>query len=392
MLCGISKTKYILAAVTFIISIFIVIVERDTYGMWLRSLFLIPLSLSTSFMLTPFAHYFALKFGIVDYPAQRKMHREATPLLGGAPVYLGFAFATVSIFWYSVELKGIVYGATLIFIVGLLDDMKGLSSIIRLFSQLIAVGILIYHGILIDAIPDFTHALLIKKLVTILWVIGITNAVNFLDGLDGLCSGYGAIAAFFFGIIALLTKQYFLMFLAFALCGSCLGFLPWNFIKGKSAKIFLGDAGSLFIGFTLSSLAIIGDWAENKVVALSVPILIMFIPIFDTMLTTFMRIKNGQVKSVRQWLDFVGKDHFHHRIFALGIGKQKAVWVLYLLAILLGFSAIIIRTGGTFEAYLALIQAFFILIFFTAFIINLNVMNQDKIENDTLDKPEKSDN
>jgi UDP-GlcNAc:undecaprenyl-phosphate GlcNAc-1-phosphate transferase len=159
------------------------------------------------------------------------------------------------------------------------------------------------------------------------------------------------------------------MFLGFSLAGSCLGFLPWNFRRREPAKIFMGDAGSLFIGFTLASLAIMGDWAGNRAVALAVPVLILFLPIYDTSMTTFFRIRDGKVRSFRQWLDYVGKDHLHHRIYGTGIGRRNAVYVLYMMTIMLGFSAVIIRTGGVLEAYLALVQAALVLVFFTAFII-----------------------
>ncbi|MCD6308256.1 MAG: undecaprenyl/decaprenyl-phosphate alpha-N-acetylglucosaminyl 1-phosphate transferase, partial [Candidatus Latescibacteria bacterium] len=318
---------------------------------------------------------------VVDIPNERKMHKDATPLMGGLAIYIAFGTGVVSTLWYSLELKGVVYAATIIFVLGLLDDIFGLSSVIRLVVQLAAVFVLFYHGIEIDFIPDNTQYHIFEKIVTAIWILGITNAVNFLDGLDGLCVGFGAIASLIFGIIAFLTKQYFLMFLAFSLAGSCFGFLPWNFRSKKPAKIFLGDAGSLFIGFTLASFAVMGEWAENDVTALTVPILILFLPIYDTVMTTFFRIREGKVKTVRQWLDYVGKDHFHHRLFAMGIGAKNAVWILYLVTILLGFSAIMIRAGGRLEAYLALSQACIVMMFTTAFIVSIR-KRIDGIEND----------
>jgi len=277
----------------------------------------------------------------------------------------------MSSLWYSFELKGVVYAASMIFFLGLADDIFGLSSVFRLAVQLIAVFVLFYHGLEVDFIPDYTRYHVLEKFVTIIWVIGITNAVNFLDGLDGLCSGYGAIASLFFGIVAFLTKQYFLMFLAFSLTGSCFGFLPWNFRRHEPARIFLGDSGSLFIGFTLASFALMGEWAENNVAALTVPLLILFLPMYDTSMTTFFRVRDGSVRTVRQWLDFVGKDHFHHRLYSIGIGKRNAVWGIYTLSLMLGISAVIVRTGGTLEAYLALMQASVVLIVFTVLIVDI---------------------
>ncbi|MCE5251662.1 undecaprenyl/decaprenyl-phosphate alpha-N-acetylglucosaminyl 1-phosphate transferase [bacterium] len=335
---------------------------------------LIVLSFCISYLLTPVVCEIAWRFGIVDRPNERKVHKDDTPLLGGVAIYLAFSTGAIAMMWYSYELKGVVYAATLIFLLGLIDDIVGLSSIVRLIVQLFAVIILFFHGLEIDFAPDLTRFHILDKILTLLWVIGLTNAVNFLDGIDGLCAGFGAIAAFFFGLLAFLTKQYFLMFLAFSLTGSCMGFLPWNLRPRRSAKIFMGDAGSVFIGFTLASFAIMGDWAENRFVALAVPVLILSLPIFDISMTTYFRIREGSVKTVRQWLDYAAKDHFHHRLHDLRINKSSAVYIMYAVNIILGFSAIIVRTGGTLEAYLALIQAFVVLGAFTAFMILIKKM------------------
>ncbi|MFC1608078.1 glycosyltransferase family 4 protein [Candidatus Latescibacterota bacterium] len=349
-----------------------------------RGILLIVLSFCLSYLLTPILCAIATRLNIVDRPNARKMHQKSTPLLGGIAVFLAFSIGAVSMMWYSFELKGVVYAASLILILGVLDDIFNLSSILRLAVQLIAVFILFYHGLELHFAPDFTSYHLLDKILTALWILGITNAVNFLDGMDGLCGGFGAIAAFFFGLVAFLTNQYFLMFLAFSLAGSCIGFLPWNFRPNKSARIFLGDGGSVFIGFTLASFAIMGDWAENRYVALTVPILILCLPIYDISMTTYFRFKEGSVRTIKQWFDYVGKDHFHHRVYEIGFGKTNGVFFLYVVNIMLGFSAVIVRTGGTLEAYLALLQGFIVLMALTAAMVNA----QTKIH-DSLDEVEK---
>ena len=365
------RIKYLLVAVAGLFSLYVIIVEKATVSFRIRGNLLILLSFCIAYLLTPAMCAIALRFGVVDTPSKRKMHKKNTPLFGGIAIYLAFSIGAVSMLWYSHELKGVVYAATLIFILGMLDDILKLSSVFRLVVQLLAVFILFYHGLEIDFAPDYTSFRILDKILTVLWIMGITNAVNFLDGMDGLCGGFGAIAAFFFGLLAFLTDQPFLMFLAFSLSGSCLGFIPWNFRPRKTAKIFMGDAGSLFIGFTLASFAIMGDWAENRTVALAVPVLILCLPIYDISMTSFIRIREGAVKTVREWLDYVGKDHFHHRIYSMGIRKSDAVIILYAVNILLGFSAVIVRTGGPLEAYLALVQAFIILAAFTVFMVKV---------------------
>ena len=366
---NIVRPKYAAMFILFVISFYILLIARADLTRNIRGVFILLLPFSLSYLMTPFMICLAPKISAIDQPEARKVHKTPTPLLGGAAVYLAFAIGSVSTLWYSYELKGVVYAATLIFLLGLFDDIFGLSSTFRLLIQLIAVSILIYFGLEVDFVPEVTRFHLIEKAVTVIWVIGISNAVNFLDGIDGLCAGFGAIAALFFGIIAFLTGQVFLMFLAFSLSGSCFGFLPWNFRSSGDAKIFLGDSGSLFIGFTLASFALMGDWAENNVVALSVPLLILLLPIFDTTMTTYFRIREGSVSTVKEWLDYVGKDHFHHRLYAMGIGKRNAVWTMYLVTALLGISAITIRTSGILEAWLAIIQAFIVLAYFIGFMV-----------------------
>ena len=356
------------------------ILFRKSAPFKVRGTLLILLSFCLSYILTQIMCGLAWRIGAVDRPSSRKMHKNDTPLLGGVAVFLAFSIGAISMLEYSFELKGVVYAATVVFLLGLADDIFKLSSILRLVVQLGAVCILFYHGLELHFAPDFTEFHILDKLMTVFWVLGIANAVNFLDGFDGLCAGFGAIAAFFFGLLAFLTEQYFLMFLAFSLTGSCIGFLPWNFRPNKTARIFLGDAGSVFLGFTLASFAIMGDWAENRYVALTVPILILSLPIYDISMTSFFRIKEGSVKTIRQWFDYTGKDHFHHRLFTMGLGRSSMVFFMYSLNIMLGFSAVIIHTGGTLEAYLALIQAFLILTMFTISMVYAEKKLKDSVK------------
>jgi UDP-GlcNAc:undecaprenyl-phosphate GlcNAc-1-phosphate transferase len=197
-----------------------------------------------------------------------------------------------------------------------------------------------------------------NALLTIFWIIGITNAMNFFDGMDGLAAGLGALIAFFLGVVAFQTAQPFIGWVAVAMMGSCIGFLPYNFkIKGN-AKIFLGDAGSTVIGFILACLAVYGDWAEgNTVVALISPLLIFWILIFDMVHITFDRILTGKVLNFRQWIEYVGKDHLHHRLANVLGGKKKSVLFIYLLSLCLGLSAVALRNARVVDAILLILQA-----------------------------------
>ncbi len=189
--------------------------------------------------------------------------------------------------------------------------------------------------------------------------MGITNAFNFLDGLDGLATGSAAIHALFMGIYATTTGQLELAILALCLMGASLGFLPHNYKlhrRGASADIFLGDSGSTFLGFMLASFAIMGDWAGQSPKDLIAPVLILAVPIFDMVLTTFVRVADGSVKSLVEWILFTGRDHFHHRLVGIGIRKKEAVAIIYLLNLCLGLSAFLLKETATTDAILVLTQ------------------------------------
>jgi UDP-GlcNAc:undecaprenyl-phosphate GlcNAc-1-phosphate transferase len=215
-------------------------------------------------------------------------------------------------------------------------------------------------GIVLRVLPaDWgTWAWIGNLLLTGVWILGITNAMIFFDGMDGLAAGLGAIIAFFLGVVAFQTNQPFLGWISLAVLGSCLGFLPYNFRPGGSAVIFLGDAGSTVIGFVLACIAVYGDWAEGQpIVSLVSPVLIFWLLIFDMAHITGDRIFTGKVRSFREWIEYVGKDHLHHRIADVLGSRPKAVLFIYLMGLCLGLSAIVLRDAGTVDAILLIVQA-----------------------------------
>lgn len=310
-------------------------------------------------MFTPLAGILAQLTGAMDYPSQRKMHLNPTPILGGVAIFLAFALTVFVNNLYTEAIKGVAIAATLVFIVGTIDDIRALSAKFRLAVQLVAVGIMIQYGVRVSFMPENWWGDALEILFTLFWMIGITNAINFLDGLDGLSSGSVMIFAAFFSLIALQTGQPYMRFLSLALMGSCLGFLPYNFRRNKPASIFIGDGGSNFIGFTIAAIGIMGQWGDhNGTVNLVVPILILGVPIFDTTLTTVVRIKNGQVRSFSEWVRFTGKDHFHHRLVEIGLTPKMAVVAICLVSISLGIGATVLTKSEGLDAFLLLMQAF----------------------------------
>jgi len=203
--------------------------------------------------------------------------------------------------------------------------------------------------------------------LTLLWLLACTNAFNLIDGMDGLAAGLGAIIAFFLGVVAFQTKQPFLGWIALAVMGGCLGFLPYNFKHKGPACIFLGDAGSTVIGFVLACIAVYGDWAEGRpLVAFVSPLLIFWLLIFDMVHITADRILTGKVLSFRDWIEYVGKDHLHHRLAdALG-SRRNSVLCIYLMSLCLGVSALMLRNAGPADAVLLIVQACIIVVLVTA--------------------------
>lgn len=341
------------------------------YHSGLRWAYLLLLSFGLAYIATPIVHLVAHKTGAIDTPKGRKAHEMPTALLGGVAVFLAFAITVLYNFSFSEELKGVVYGGMLIFAVGLVDDLREIPASIKLVAQLAAVAILVQHGVVISFLPGTLWGDIGEWGLTAFWIIGITNAVNFLDGMDGLAAGICCIISVFFGLVALQNQQDYMVYLAVPLVGACLGFLPYNFRPFRSAAIFLGDAGSTFLGFTVAALGVMGEWAGDHSVRLIVPVLILGVPIFDMTFTTFMRIKSGDVRSFRQWIDYTGRDHIHHRLAGLRIGNRNAVLVIYVVTVWLGLSALALENTTGLNAILQVSQSvivFLLLGFFMVFV------------------------
>jgi UDP-GlcNAc:undecaprenyl-phosphate GlcNAc-1-phosphate transferase len=322
-------------------------------------LYLMALACALALAGVPAARALASQWGVLDVPAARKVHKVATPLLGGVMVYAAFAATVLFNFSFSLQLKGVAVGATMVVVVGILDDVYGLSARLKLLGQVLAALVTMAYGVALHVVPaDVPAAAALNAALTLLWFLTVTNALQFLDGMDGLAAGLGAVAALFFAIAALQTGQRYVMFLAAPLVGACLGFLPYNFRPGRQASIFLGDAGASFIGFTLAGLAVMGEWAQNDpVVALLTPMLILAVPLFDIAYVGVMRIATGKVHSLGEWLAYTGKDHIHHRFEALGLNRVESVLLVVAIAATLGLSALLLKFATPPEAALLLVQA-----------------------------------
>lgn len=334
--------------------------------MGLRWLYVFLFSVSLSYLLTPLMRLIAVKVDALDTPEGRKIHETNTPLLGGVAIIVAFSSSLIANMLLEKGMVILLSGAIIVAFVGLLDDLRGVPARLKLIIQVLVVLILIYNGVVLDLFPPrTTWGFWMNLVFTIIWVVGITNGMNFIDGMDGLAAGLSAIIAIFIGIVAFQTNQPFMGWIAIAILGSCLGFFPFNFRFKRPALIFLGDTGSTFLGFILAGLAVMGYWSESRIVSFANPVLIFWVLIFDMTYITVERIVSGKVSSVKEWIDYVGTDHLHHRLYALLGEKHRSVIVIFLVSAALGLSAIALRNARPIDGVLLVCQAFLITIIFS---------------------------
>jgi len=299
------------------------------------------IALSASLVLTVPVRALAIRVGMVDLPGPRKVHLKPIPLLGGLAMYGGVMLAILIAFDGAARAQsfGIVTGATLVAIVGFLDDRGWLHHQIKLFAAMpLAAVILLASGIhaqVFSVLLGGRPGQWLDAALTILWVVGITASFSILDHMDGLCAGVAAMASVFFALIAYLNGQTLVTTLAAAVLGAAAGFLRWNF---KPAKIFMGDGGAMFLGFLMATLAL-KLRLEHATTAASwlAPVLILRATIFDTTLVTISRSRRGLLPFATP-----GKDHSAHRLANLGLGQRGAVLAMYLAGAVCGSAAVLV--------------------------------------------------
>ncbi|OQA91415.1 MAG: putative undecaprenyl-phosphate N-acetylglucosaminyl 1-phosphate transferase [Elusimicrobia bacterium ADurb.Bin231] len=295
------------------------------------------LSFLTSYFIIPLLIFVAIKYRVVDYPhTSIKTHKIATPYLGGVAIWAGFVVALFIIRFFTNfptgtlrALRGILSGATFMLMVGLIDDIKPIGFKAKFLWQIVGAIILINFDIRIKFLkPGY-----LADMLTILWVVGICNAVNIIDIMNGLASGISFIASLTFLFIAIPNEEIYVNFAAAGLAGGILGFLNYNFPK---AKIFMGDAGSLFIGFALAAISLGTSYTRVNEIAIYTPILILGVPIYDTLYVMYLRAIKGKSP-------FLGsKDHLALRLESLGLSRKDVVLLLWCISVVLSFSAFLI--------------------------------------------------
>lgn len=316
-----------------------------------------------AFGLTPFVIKLVTKYGAIDVPNDdRRAHTIPIPTAGGIGMFISF-FITFFMFANIGNQRaiGLFIGSLLILIAGLVDDLHVLSAKKKLVFQIAAAIILYFSGYQITFLNNFFGGSdnyifleLFSFPVTIMWIVGITNTVNIIDGLDGLAAGISTISAVTLGVVALNNSSPEYAMIMFILAGSCIGFLPYNF---NPARIFMGDTGAMFLGFILAAMSIQGTLKSATAIAVVIPILALGVPILDTFSAIVRRIRKK--KSIAE----ADKEHMHHKLIFIGYNQKKAVLTMYSISALLGISAIFLVNGQIISCILvALVAVVFILL------------------------------
>jgi UDP-GlcNAc:undecaprenyl-phosphate GlcNAc-1-phosphate transferase len=302
-----------------------------------------------AYLLMPLAAKLAFRIGAIDQPNARKVHNKPMPRLGGTGIFIAFVVVVLATQGLDRSLMGILLGGAAIFLVGILDDIYRLSPWTKLAAQIAAALIAVYFGVRVHVMTNpFDGVFQLGALsipLTLLWIIGITNAVNLIDGLDGLAGGVCAIAAITIGVVAWKGDQMVVAYMALVLAGAIAGFLPHNF---HPARIFMGDSGSMFLGFVLACLSVSGLAKGATLISLCIPVIILGIPVFDTLFAIIRRVNNQTP------IFGADKAHLHHRLMDMGLSHQKSVVIIYIVSALLGAAAVVMAYVSSPKALLIL--------------------------------------
>lgn len=321
----------------------------------LRLLYALAVAAGISCLVTPLVKLLARKVGAMDIPKDnRRMHSKPIPRMGGLGIFLGFLVSFLIFGDLNTELRGILIGAIIIVILGIVDDIKALPALPKFLVQIIAASVVACHGCRIENVMGWHVPQWLSYCATVVWIVMLTNAVNFIDGLDGLAAGVSAISAGSMLVVALMlypepNATLSALILA-AIFGGCIGFIPYNF---NPASIFMGDTGSTFLGFMLASVSIFGLFKTYAVISFAVPFVVLGLPLFDICFAVIRRLAKGQSPM------HADRGHVHHRLIDMGFSQKQAVIISYMITVILGICAVVLTDKGEIQA----------LIFFVALVL-----------------------
>lgn len=311
--------------------------------------FYLLLCLIASIMITPFIKKLAVKYHITDKPNERKIHQTNMPRLGGLAIYVSFMIGLLIFRPHDENMIYLVIGSLIIVATGILDDIYDLAPRYKLLGQLLAAGVAVSGGFDLEFINlPFGGELefgILSVPITILWIVGITNAINLIDGLDGLAAGVSSIALVTISFMAILQGDVFVLAIGLMMLGSTLGFLVYNF---HPAKIFMGDTGALFLGYMISLLSLLG-FKNITFFSLIIPVIILGVPISDTFFAIIRRIINKKPLTAPDQL------HLHHRLLNSGFSHRQAVLVIYGVAVMFSLAAVIFSMATVWGSLLLIV-------------------------------------
>ena len=354
---------------------------------WMKLLLAAVFSAAISFFMTPPVKKFAEKVGAIDIPRDgRRVHDHPIPRMGGLAIFLGFVLSVLVFVDMTTPIMGMLVGAVIIAAMGAVDDIVNLNAWVKFGVQIVAALVAIRSGIVFNVISNpilFSETTFIPigyltVPLTVIWIVGCTNAVNLIDGLDGLAVGVSAISSLTMLVVALFVAEPNVALILAALTGACLGFIPFNL---NPAKIFMGDVGSQLLGFVLATVSIMGMFKFHAIIPFLVPVLALSVPLADTVFAFFRRIVH------RQSPFHADKGHFHHRLLAMGLNQKQAVAVLYAISAVLGLFAVLLAGTYTAVRIICLVLVFIISIgvWFFVFRKKPGLKNHQPPEEDTKD-------
>ena len=327
---------------------------------WIKMLLAFAVSLLVAYVMTPPVKRFAEKVGAIDVPRDnRRVHDHPIPRMGGLAIFIGFVLSLIFFVPMSTKVLGLLVGSVIIAVMGGVDDIVSLNPWVKLAGQIVAALVAICCGLVFDVISNpniFAEETYIEIgwlsiPLTMLWIVGCTNAVNLIDGLDGLAVGVSAISSMTMLIVSLFVSEPVVSIILAALTGASLGFMPYNL---NPAKIFMGDVGSQLLGFVLSTASIMGLFKLHAIITFFVPLLALALPLADTIFAFFRRILHGQSPFKAD------KGHFHHRLLAMGLNQKQVVAVLYGISAVLGLLAVLMAGDSMAVKIICLVAAFII--------------------------------
>ncbi len=301
-----------------------------------------------SFSATPMVISLAHKVNAIDVPKEaRRVHKKPTPLMGGLAIFYGFVVSVICFATIDTEVMGILIGCVIVVTTGIIDDITDMKAIVKLFCQILAAVVVVASGVRIEHFGNPFSAWIggpyivldnwMSCAVTIIWIVGICNAVNLIDGLDGLAVGVSSIASIALLTLTLISENLNVAIITAAVAGAGFGFLPYNF---NPAKIFMGDTGALFLGFILACISVQGMLKMSAVITFAAPILILGLPIFDTIFAILRRVLTGHSPMQPD------RGHLHHRLLDMGFSQRRVVAILYTLTAVLCMTAVVIAIKG----------------------------------------------